>query len=202
MYVCVCVLAVELLHACERKSTLPAHVGRCRRRRRRSVYVRKSVTNILSQVALSVNALSRIVCLCALALCSCVCCALLLSSLGTGCGRCCLATRCCRTLCAYLAASVWLEQENESVKSGTSAQLSLSLYLWSMWLERAAAKHGDVRRQRRTGIGLAWPYVWSPLRRAAICDWASWPAPLCPCLSFDIAPSSSPAMLSSSGTVD
>lgn len=54
-------------------------------------------------------------------------CALLLSSLGTGCGRCCLATRCCRTLRAYLAASVWLEQENESVKSGTSAQLSLSL---------------------------------------------------------------------------
>lgn len=110
--------------------------------------------------------------------CFCVRCALLLSLHGTGCGSCCLATRCCRTLCAYLAASVWLEQENESVKSGTSSR-SLSSACgacgWSKQQQPSTAMSDD----NDDALALAWPYVWSPLRRAAICDWASWPAPLC-----------------------
>lgn len=98
------------------------------------------------------------------------------------CGNCCccLATRCCQTLCAYLAASVWLEQENESVKSEPALSRCVE------HVERAR------RCQRRIGIGR----MWSPLRHAAICDWASWP--VCPSgLPFDIAVVS--AMLSFSG---
>lgn len=80
------------------------HVGR-------SVCARQNATNILSQCAHSSHALSRSVCVCVCARSLYVCVP------DAGCGSCCLATRCCRMLRAYLAASVWLEQENESVKS-------------------------------------------------------------------------------------
>lgn len=101
-----------------------------------------------------------------------------LSAWGSCC--CCLATRCCRSLCAYLAASVWLEQENESVKSEPAL------------LRRVEHVERARRCQRRIGIGR----MWSPMRNAAICDWASLPV----CLSglpFGIADVS--AMLSFSG---